>query len=530
MAVMLLSIPMNVRAGWDEIAVLARGLADGTFVLDRYSFIQPSSFTSAIFFDYDNDGELDLLMMGQGGDWNIRGDVKFMLLYHNEGASADYSFRRVSDTGLLQRVDNTFINPLGACDIDHDGYTDLVVMSNDGIRHVDIYYNDGGSGHFTMQSLANPASNGSVALGDVNNDGWTDLLFTGQNGSGKPEARLYVNNADRTFHDATPSNLTATCQGQSALVDIDGGGWLDIVVSGIDADNVKTAGIYLNMGREGSQGFRAPDTGTNGLKGASRANILAADFNADGTMDIIMNGEADDNTGFRNRIYYQDASGVFHMDSRYPLMPVNGDGAINMGDADGDGNMDVIIAGWIGDHDDGINYFASPMRVYYNCPEKASISGNTRPTPPLSVNATMKDGMIDIEWTSGHDLESKDEALRYNIYVRNNTIGRTWMLIPSDEESGNLRVGTDLATAIAAGVGHYRMASLGDGDYIVGAQTLDQSFAGSKFSVTKCTVINGIASVASIGTQEKCYTISGQQVENLNTKGIYIINGKKIIR
>ena len=58
---------------WDELAILARPNSEGTFTLEQYCFIQPSTYTNAVFFDFDNDGNLDLLLMGQGGDWNFSG-------------------------------------------------------------------------------------------------------------------------------------------------------------------------------------------------------------------------------------------------------------------------------------------------------------------------------------------------------------------------------------------------------------------------------------------------------------------------
>ena len=50
---------------WDELAILARPNNEGTFTLEKYSFLQPTTYTNAVFFDFDNDENLDLLIMGQ---------------------------------------------------------------------------------------------------------------------------------------------------------------------------------------------------------------------------------------------------------------------------------------------------------------------------------------------------------------------------------------------------------------------------------------------------------------------------------
>ena len=58
---------------WDELAILARRNGDGTFTLEKDSYLAVSTYTNAVFFDYNNDGNLDLLIMGQGtGIWEKR--------------------------------------------------------------------------------------------------------------------------------------------------------------------------------------------------------------------------------------------------------------------------------------------------------------------------------------------------------------------------------------------------------------------------------------------------------------------------
>ena len=66
-----------------------------------------------------------------------------------------------------------------------------------------------------------------VAIGDVNNDGWPDVLVTEFGG-----VRLFLNNGNGTFTEITKAaGLDTLLWGTSAsFVDYDRDGWLDLVV------------------------------------------------------------------------------------------------------------------------------------------------------------------------------------------------------------------------------------------------------------------------------------------------------------
>lgn len=93
--------------GWDEMAILARPDGNGGLSYDYDNRIQRTSFTNSIFFDYNNDGNLDLLIMASGGDRITPRDTKYLILYENLGPDYNYEMRRVPDsvTGFLQAAD-----------------------------------------------------------------------------------------------------------------------------------------------------------------------------------------------------------------------------------------------------------------------------------------------------------------------------------------------------------------------------------------------------------------------------------------
>ncbi|MCD8317742.1 MAG: VCBS repeat-containing protein [Paraprevotella sp.] len=486
---------------WDELAILARPNADGTFTLDQYSFLQPTTYTNAVFFDFDNDENLDLLVMGQGGDWNISGDLKFVTLYRNLGAEENYRLERIPDAGFLQARDEGFYNPISTGDFNHDGYTDVVVMNYRDGRHIDLYLNDKGTGRFIRQNITfEGATNGSVMFGDLNNDGWLDIEYSGYSDRTSTALKTYINQKDGTFADRTPAGISGAFQGQSTLADIDGNGTIDIISTG-NGDNWSClASIYYNTIADGIQTYRYVPETESCILGASRANPLVVDLNADGRMDMVVNGEPDDGSGFRTRIYYQDEAGKFKMDVSYPVVPVNQDGGINMGDWNGDGNMDLIVGGYIGTLEpDAPACYSSPLRVYENRPEQNGLKSNTIPDAPDRISAEIQNDEMVITWNDGADTETPAAALRYNLFVRNEDTGETYTMIPADRTSGKLKVGTDLQTSLSSSVKTYRLRPFGQGLYTVGVQTLDQAYAGSPFKTCTLTVTTAVTS-ASLGT------------------------------
>ncbi len=99
---------------------------------------------------------------------------------------------------------------------------------------------------FTYEYLYN---GGGVAVGDVNNDGLTDIYFSSNNQSN----RLYLNEGNFKFRDITNTAGVASKIGWKtgvSMVDINGDGWLDIYVcrsADSDAKNRENL-LYMNNG------------------------------------------------------------------------------------------------------------------------------------------------------------------------------------------------------------------------------------------------------------------------------------------
>jgi hypothetical protein len=207
-----------------------------------------------------------------------------------------------------------------------------------------------------------------VAVGDVNNDGFPDVLITGYGW-----ARLFLNNKDGTFTDISKeAGLDNPYWGTSAaFVDYDRDGWLDLVVVNyihIEAttpciDNRgrrnfcapgrqpgAAARLFHNLGRKPGEPARAVHledvTKRSGLSSAPSSGlaVLCADFNGDGWPDILVA-----NDGRANHLWINQKDGTFKEQAALYGVAYNGAGqrqanmGIALGDLDGDGLFDLFI-------------------------------------------------------------------------------------------------------------------------------------------------------------------------------------------
>jgi hypothetical protein len=198
-------------------------------------------------------------------------------------------------------------------DYNRDGAEDLFVA--DGLRSI-LYENDGHA-HFTdvteRANLARSAKDGiaatGVAAGDVDGDGYPDLLVTNAFGP----ARLFRNRGDGTFEESSlVSGIEVPANARSAaFADVDGDGDLDlfVCVTGdyyrqmpdppFDARDGRRNRLYLNDGR----GRFTDATRAWGLAGETRWSLssLFQDYDGDGREDLLVTNDFGLKNLYRNR-------------------------------------------------------------------------------------------------------------------------------------------------------------------------------------------------------------------------------------
>ncbi len=277
---------------------------------------------SAGWFDYDNDGLLDLVVINYV-NWSIEseppckiGDTRAYcspnsytgqpnMLYHNNG---DGTF---TDVSVKSGLDKLIGKGMGVAfaDYDDDGYTDLFI-SNDTFRNYLLHNNRDGT--FTETAILSGVAyneNGKSIAGmgadfrDVDNDGRPDIFVVAMVGDTFPLFR----NTGRGFADITSlSGVARATSGITAwgagIYDFDNDGYKDLFATcasildnsdEIDHLPAKQPNLVLrNQGTAGSRTVRFDDVskqaGASFQVPAAHRGAAFGDFDNDGKIDAVV--------------------------------------------------------------------------------------------------------------------------------------------------------------------------------------------------------------------------------------------------
>ncbi len=171
---------------------------------------------------------------------------------------------------------------------------------------------------------------------DVNKDGYQDFITTGERYSANQkiiETNLYINDKRGNF---IPQNSGILNMYRSAMdwEDMDKDGDQDLFITGENNRGEIVARIFKNNGRGQFAGYDP------NIQAVRDGAIDVGDFNRDGKLDIVLCGE------FNGQIYskvYKNINNSY-AEMKTNLLPLYG-GSVSWGDYDKDDDEDILICG-----------------------------------------------------------------------------------------------------------------------------------------------------------------------------------------
>ncbi len=327
--------------------------------------------------DYDNDGDLDLLLAGQN--------------------AANKSFLFNNDAGSFQAaLEMPYLGERGAIffmDDDNDGDLDIFAFGN----WTSLWYHNNGDGSFESLDNNFPVFNTVQAdAGDYDNDGDNDIFVSGDTGSG---LKVFILKNYLDSIQSIQTYLPGLTGGCLRLGDYDDDGDLDVFNMGNNNSMNPEAGIYKNAGDDNFVNINA------GITSVYLGEAAWGDYDNDGDLDIMTIGHlAGCGVAYGTFIYENAGNDWFN--SQDINFTKGENAALAWGDYDKDGDLDVVIAGVAAESE----FFTEIYKNEIAFPEQA-------PTAPGGLSVSFENSKVRLSWLPSSDAQTPYRGLSYNVYI-----------------------------------------------------------------------------------------------------------------
>lgn len=373
--------------------------------------VGPGFWEAPNWWDYDNDGYLDLFIAQSSGNQQARAAV-----YHN---NRDGSFTRATNA-ITTQVRLGWLGAVG--DYNNDGNDDLLYARFSGAD--DLFRNEGG-GTFSRQTMgqAGPLvgdADDTTAAGwaDYDRDGFIDLFAANSfYGSAKPARNdcLYHNNGDGSFTRVTTNQVgmlvgDSVPTGPCSWADYDNDGWPDLWVGSSNADWPANVGRQYLWHNNGNGTFSRASAGSLDLN-LAKGFGLWGDYDNDGYLDLFLTSWSGRTSLHRNLggETFSDVSATAGVGKATET------GLAAWGDYDNDGFLDLFLVA-----------YTSPSILYRNNGDgtfaSVDVGSPLRDSPTGGCVAWAdydNDGFLDLLITP--------EAVTQNLLYRNNGNSNAWL-------------------------------------------------------------------------------------------------------
>ncbi|MDI9356384.1 MAG: FG-GAP-like repeat-containing protein [Chitinophagaceae bacterium] len=403
---------------------------------------------SSNFGDYDNDGDLDLLISGIaqagtdgncGSDPNSTYNVTKLLRYSGGEFTPVIDFYGIRDGVAV----------FG--DYNNDGYADVLV-SGSGVSK--LYRNNNGGAFLEVTSSTFVGVSGAESnFSDYDNDGDLDIFILGT------YSKLYTNNGGTSFAEVSGVSFPGYTAGHASVADYDADGYPDVFITGYSGSIFSS--LYKN---NRGTGFSTVYNGTFFPVYYSHTHL--SDYDNDGDLDVFLSGRTSLTDTTKVSYLYKNNRTSF---SQWHSFRGTEAGANSPVDYDNDGDLDILII----DKNFG-RIFTNNIIV-----NKSALT-NTPPTAPSSLTFSISSQSVTFVWNRSSDDKTPTSALGYNVFMGTNTetekyrVSETHIKNVYSSRRKVAKTGTIKDTFLFVG-------KLIPGIYYCGVQAIDNSYASSSW-------------------------------------------------
>ena len=255
----------------------------------------------------------------------------------------------VIDSTLSSSINQSIANSIQIGDVNNDGFNDIIYSGYDSARFglfIDVLLanNDGTlSQGYQINFITYPdtiaehlGGIGNISLADVNLDGYIDIYV-----NGSARSKLLFNSSNGSFSESSWLQNMSVSYSHGNWADANMDGKPDLFVMGVNeySDNILNE-LFINhsnyLDEDPTTIFPSLFTGSNSW----------GDYDNDGDPDLIINGQTANPNSSVTRLYKNDPIG--RLTEVTTADAINGlkAGTTHFTDLDADGDLDLIMTGW----------------------------------------------------------------------------------------------------------------------------------------------------------------------------------------